>query len=205
MRRRTVLIGAAICVVIVALFATACGGGSDTTTTAPTVTSATSADPTDATATTTADATATTASGTTSSIAVADADALAKYKGEMEKWVAKYDTKLNASVGALETITDPTNATAEQIQGAKDFADVMGKAAEDMQKIEAPEELAATHKAYADGLTTMATGFDQFVKALESKSTEDLAAAMASLSVASQIDAAETVLEQSLGIQLTSD
>ena len=199
MRRRTLLICATVCMVILAVFLAACGGDSDSaTTTAPTATSATSVGPADTTATTTAGTTA-------SSIALADAGALAKYKNEMQEWVAKYDTKLNASVGVLETITDPTNPTAEQIKGAKDFADVIAQAAEDIKKIEAPEELAATHTAYADGLSTMATGFQQFVKALESKSAEDLQAAMVSLSVATQIDAAETTLEQALGIQLTTD
>jgi hypothetical protein len=204
MRQAKPLIWAAVCAVLLVVLLTGCGGGTDTTTTvAAEVTTSTTAAA--GSVDTTIAGTATTAGSTGASIAVADTEALEKYKTEMQAWVDKYDAELNEKVAALESITDPTNATPEQIKGAQEFAEATAVALGDLEKIEAPTELKAAHQAYVDGLKSMASGLEQFAKALESKKAEDLQAAMMAMAAVGDINAAEAVLEQALGITLTSD
>ena len=123
----------------------------------------------------------------------------------MKAWVDKYDAELTKRVDVLGTITDPMNATKDQINGAKDFQSLMAKAASDLQGIHPPADLAADHKAYADGVNTMSSGLVKYVKAMEDASPSGLADAMASMSVSDQINQAETALEQALGFKLSAD
>ena len=105
----------------------------------------------------------------------------------------------------LGTITDPMNATKDQIKGTKDFASLAAEAASSLKDIQPPTDLASAHQAYATGLNTMITGLQQYAKAMEEKSASGLADALASMSVSSQIDQAETTLEQAVGFKLSSD
>jgi hypothetical protein len=189
MKRRGLVIGIAVCVVLLVVLLAACGG---------TATSATTA---------TTSGTVTTAAATSSSATtvVANTDALAKYKSDMKAWVDKYDAELTKKVDVLGTITDPLKATPEQIKGAKDFQSLMAEAASDLQDIKAPADLASNHKAYADGVTTMSSGLQKYTKAMEDASADELADALASMSVSEQINQAETALEQALGFKLSSD
>ncbi|MCL5734593.1 MAG: hypothetical protein M1274_03235 [Actinobacteria bacterium] len=215
MKRWTLLTGVTVCAMVLAAFFSGCGGsGSNTAISAPTATTATTPGPAETTVPTGSDSSATTAAGSSvttaagssaTTVGVADTEAFAKYKQEMQGWVEKYDADLTESVGALEEVTDPLNATDEQIQKVKDFADLTTKAAADLQDIQPPEEVASSHKAYADGVTTMATGFQQLVKAMQDSDATSLQAALTSLSGGDQLEQAETSLEQLLGFKLTSE
>jgi len=190
MKRRGFVVGIAVCVVLLVVVLAGCGGtATNPTTTSPSGTTATTAAAASSSATTVA----------------ASTDALAKYKDDMKAWVDKYDAELTTKVAVLGTITDPMNATKDQIKGAKDFQSLVAEAASELQGIQPPADLASEHKAYADGVNGMSIGLTKYIKAMEEASTSGLADAMASMSVTSQIDQAETTLEQALGFKLSSD
>ena len=188
MKRRGFVIGVSVCVILLALVLASCGESSSTTTTGPSATTATTA-----------------AAASSSTTGAANTAALDEYKGEMKAWVDRYDAELNKAVAVLETITDPMNATEEQIKGAQDFADLASEAASGLEDIQPPADLASAHQAYLDGLKTLTQGVQQYVKAMEARSSSALAEAMTSMSVGPQIEQAETALEQALGFKLTTD
>jgi hypothetical protein len=190
MKRRGFAIGIAVCVVLLVVVLAGCGGtAANPTTTSPSGTTATTPATTSSSATTVA----------------VNTDALAKYKADMKAWVDKYDAELTKRVDVLGTITDPMNASKDQIRGAKDFQSLMSEAASDLQGIQPPADLSSNHKAYADGVNTMSIGLAKYIKAMEEASPSGLADAMASMSVSDQINQAETTLEQALGFKLSSD
>lgn len=133
------------------------------------------------------------------------ADPLETYKGEMQAWVDKYQADLTESSAALDTITDPMNATDEQIQGVKAFSELMNQAITGLDGIKAPDDLAAAHKDYVDGIKTMSSGFAIFVEAMDSGDATKFQEAMTALASGPDIEKAETTLEEALGFKLSND
>src|SRR3990172_2303527 len=166
MKRRGLLTGVSVCAILLALVLASCGESTTTTTGTSATTATTAAAP---------------GSSTTGAAGTATLD---KYKEEMKGWVDKYDADLNEAVAVLETITDPLNATAEQIRGAQDFVDLASEAVSGLEDIEPPADLASAHQAYLGGFKTLTQGVQQFVNAMEERSASALADAMASMSVA---------------------
>jgi hypothetical protein len=190
MKRRKALVALIICGAAFAMILASCGGAANTTTSsaAPVTTGTTASE-----------------AGGGGATAPASPGVLAKYKQDMQTWVDKYNGQLTEKASVLDGISDPLSATSDQIMGVKDFASLIGEASASLKGIQPPADLSSAHQAYAEGMSTLATGLQQYAKAMQDNSATELAAAMTPMAAAAQIDDAETTLEQALGFKLTPD
>lgn len=164
-----------------------------TTVAAPSTTSATK------------DAAATLPSTVSSTTGLPAGTELDEYARAVKGWHDEYSAKIEEGTAFLDTLESPLEATDEDVEAAKGLADLMKDCASAFEDIQPPPEAAAPHEDYLKALESLATGAEQFYKALENKSASDLFDALATLTMASENrDEASTALESILGFSLKS-
>jgi hypothetical protein len=142
---------------------------------------------------------------TTTSTARAGGD-LETYRAEMQTWLNKYETDLTTAANALDSIEDPTNASAEQIEAVKGFAGLMEDVVKDLKDIKPTPGLSSAHADFLASLESMAEGLDQIAGALENKSMPDFMSAFATIAATSEKGTAgQATLEEALGFSLSDE
>jgi hypothetical protein len=139
------------------------------------------------------------------SVAGCGAD-LETYRAEMQAWLNKYETDLTTAANALDSLEDPTNASEEQIEAVKGFANLMDDVVKDLGDIKPTSDLSSAHADFLASLESMAKGLDQVVGALEKKSVADFMSAFTTIAATSEKGAAgQATLEEALGFSLSGE
>jgi len=126
--------------------------------------------------------------------------ALEKYRADMKAWYDKYTPRLNAALGHL-SVSDPSNASAQQIANAANFKKIMDNLSDAIMSIEAPDNLEIAQCAYRASLIRVDLAAKQYVDDLTKKYASGALEAYATITGTHNIakTTADTVLETSLG------
>jgi hypothetical protein len=133
--------------------------------------------------------------------------ALDVYKADMRVWRDTYGDDMEAGYNVLGAMRNPLSPSDEEVAAARALADTMDGLVADLERIQAPADLASAHADYAAALEDMHAGVDRLANALEDgglMGTINVTRAFAAIYSANEdMQEPQAILEQALGFSIT--